>query len=198
MKNRLCMMILALLLVCCIFSAAAEEVVLRNDIRFGMTKKEVIEKEGREPDIDSEKGFISYRGVDAEEYPNSIIEYHFNSEGKLEYVYMSLHDDADAKQLEKEYKAMNKKLTGLYGKPLGNKNGKTDELVTEGLQNGFTLQSLAKAAKATFKLLYSEWKVETDGGTVKIDQIYEYEKSKLGQSIKGHVICYAFFAGSAE
>ena len=191
MKKLACLL-LALALCACAACASADAFELRNGIRFGMTAGEIIEKEGRAPDYDTTPEFISYRGVEAEGYPDSIVEYHFDENGKLNYVYMSLHEGQKASVLEKDYKAVTKAFTGLYGKPLGNKNGKTDELAGSALKSAFARQSMAKASKATFTLKYNEWKVEADEGIVKVEQIYTAQKSKIANT-QDHVVCYTLF-----
>ena len=169
MKKRICCLLIILAMAVCAVSACAEEFELEHGIRFGMTKEEIMEKTGQEPENKDNDEFISYRDVEAEGYEHSVVEYHFNDQGELDYVYESLHRDQDAAKLEKEFKAQEKVLKGLYGKPLGNKKEKTDELVSSALITAFTSQKIAKAAKSTTKMSYNEWKVETEGGIVKID-----------------------------
>lgn len=196
MKKTICCLLVILVTAACAVFACAEEFELEHGIRFGMTKEEIIEKVGQEPENKDNDEFISYRDVEAEGYEHSVVEYHFDEQGKLDYVYESLHTDQDAAKLEKEYKAQEKVLKGLYGKPIGNKNGKTDELVSSALSNAFLTQQIAKAAKSTTKMSYNEWKVETEGGIVKIDQIYTMSNNKATKiKMQDHVICYRLFPG---
>ena len=194
MKNRIICLLMTAAFLACAVCASAEEFELEHGIRFGMTKDEVIEKIGTEPEPGGKDEFITYREAEAEGFKPSTVQYSFDGQGRLVSVYESLHTDQDAAKLEKEFNAKKKEMTKLYGKPLGNKKEKTDELVSESLKLAFTNQSLAKAGKAQTKMSYNEWKVETDRGIVKIDQYFTMAKYKtMNYKTQDHVICYTFF-----
>ena len=98
MMKRISCLLLVFVMLAGAACASAEAFELEHGIRFGMTREEVIEKVGAEPENyeDKEAGFFSYKDVEAEGCEHSNVDYRFDEQGRLVCVYENLHKDLDA------------------------------------------------------------------------------------------------------
>lgn len=196
--KRFAMILLSLMLIfSTLFAIAdAEEFAIRGT-RFGMTPAEVkaieslpyssknVGNDGKE--TYSFEGTIS--GID-----NSRIYYIFEK-GVLKSINIDFDNTKGKILLERDYNTINSALKSKYGIPLGLAGGKTYEFVGQNLEAMAMTFPLAELVNMSYD--YCEWWIETDGGHVKIDQIYSFIPGKKGsEGTAVNSIQYTFFSES--
>ena len=161
--------------------------ILRNGIRFGMTKEEVsiLETLPREPGVPEYYGYGTVSGI-----ADSAVQYHFNSDKKLRSV------EIDYSQKYKkgyvlmtvDFEAINGKLRAKYGEPLGNTGGACHYI--QGPEFGTLMRSYSSWAILGCSIDYDEWVIDVEGGHVKIDHFLQTSRNTDTNS---HILEYTFF-----
>lgn len=186
------LIILSLLMVVSYCSVAnADEFILRG-VKFGITLDEVKAIETLEySHKEAEKETYYYKGT-LSGIENSTIGYKFEN-GSLKSILIDFDNTRGNLLLKRDYDTINSALTTKYGKPLGFTGGKTYEFVGNNLNALSATFPLASLVNMSYE--YSEWWIETDGGHVKIDQMFTFIPGKKGVAESGvNSLQYTFFS----
>lgn len=192
MKKCFALVLSMMLLLTVLFgSAYAEDFELRG-IKFGMTLEQIKDIETlpyshKEENHDTYyfKGTIS--GID-----NSQIGYSFEN-GVLKSIVIDFDNTKSKLLLEQDYNRINSALITKYGTPLGLTGGKTYQFVGNNMKAMSMAFQFASLVNMSYD--YSEWWIETDGGYVKIDQVYSFMPGKKGsENTALNSIDYTYFS----
>ena len=177
MKRFMSMLVSLILLVSCFSNAfAAEDFTLRNGIKFGDTKEEVLTKETTLT-RESEDSF-TFEGKIAG-YSGAQCQFCFyNNDGKLtDMVYKFDQDVCTSREIMNDvYKKLYDSLNRQYGTPLGITGGNCYLITGEAFDN-YAICSLVSQEYEDCSANYAgydEWVVDCDGYHVKIDLISYY------------------------
>ena len=196
-NRKLGLAIVIFLLCVSICMTGFAEPFTQRGISFGMTRDDIKAVEDlRLDDSCTATDFIRYKGTIAQ-INDSSVEYHFDSDGKLEYISIAFGVENNAfLNLTNDYRKIENALIQKYGDPLDNTEGKPFRLVGHALSMFFDLspmlQTSASLLGLKYEFNYKEWTVPTDGGLVKIDHYYYCLHSNPIEL--GHTVEYTFFA----
>lgn len=195
-------LVMSVLLGCSCALAEGETFTIRNEITFGMTKNEVIEREtalrNNANNISTECEYVdvSIAGING-----CKLYYLFDDANKLYRVHIYFYPDNDKYirdvTAKANYTAVNNVLVSKYGNSLGNKDGYTHSVQTKALEfhlKTVDLTKLLMAIRGAGKLAeqYDEWVIRVDGGYIKMDHMFSHLSGIDGTACT-HELDYTFY-----
>ena len=188
-KSILCILLIASLIVSSSGLVLADSsFTMRNGVQFGMKLSQIEKLETFKRIKGTLDSIYAYGYGTVSGIKDSSVEYHFDRSGglkSLEIDFSGANTKRSKIAIQGEYERISSQLKEKYGTPLGNTNGKAHYL--RGNEFSSFVGNYNVWAMVGAKVVYEEWLIEQNTGSIKIDHLY------CGSS---HILEYTYFSKS--